>query len=179
MNGKIDKINAKFYQVHFIIYLTVLLTANISSAELPKESVLPLTLAIKAAQAAVDKCTADGYKVSAAVVDRGGNIRALLRQDGAGPHTVDSSRKKAYSSLSLRKPTGEMAALIVKMPAVQGLQFMNENMLILGGGLPIEFDGEVVGGIGVGGAPGGHLDSACGEAGLKAIGAASKLPSQK
>ena len=154
--------------------LVGLLTANASAAELPKESVLPLSLATKAAQAAVDKCLADGYRVSAAVVDRGGNVRALLRNDGAGPHTVDSSRKKAYTSASLGRPTAELGQLIVKMPAVQGLQHKNEHILMLGGGLPITMNGEVVGGIGVGGAPGGHLDEACSQAGLNSIGAASK-----
>ena len=163
----------------FSLCLLGLSGVHVSAAELPKESVLPLTLATQAAQAAVDKCKADGYNVSAAVVDRGGNVRALLRQDGAGPHTTDSSRKKAYTSNSLKRPTGEFAALIVKVPATQGLQFMNDHMLMLEGGLPIEFGGEVVGGIGVGGAPGGHLDAACAEAGLKSIGAVSKYSGKK
>ena len=151
-----------------------LLTAGVSAAELPRETVLPLSLATKAAEAAVAQCTKDGYRVSVAVVDRAGVVRALLREDGAGPHTVDSSRKKAYTSASLRRPTSELGELIARMPAVQALRDMNENMLLLGGGLPIEMGGEVVGGIGVGGAPGGHLDAACAQAGLESIGAAPK-----
>ncbi|MCC8985810.1 MAG: heme-binding protein, partial [Nitrospira sp.] len=55
--------------------------------ELPKESVLPAALAGKAAQAALDACKKDGYRVSASVVDRAGVLRAMLRADGAGPHT--------------------------------------------------------------------------------------------
>ncbi len=78
--------------------------------ELPKESVLPASLAGKAAQAAVDFCKKDGYRVSASVVDRAGVLRAMLRADGAGPHTVDSSRKKAYTAASLRRATTELAA---------------------------------------------------------------------
>ncbi|GJL55640.1 MAG: hypothetical protein NPIRA02_27720 [Nitrospirales bacterium] len=147
-----------------------------AAEELPRQGVLPLSLATKAAHAAVDTCLADGYRVSATVVDQGGNIRAVLRQDGAGPHTLESSRKKAYSSASLRQPTEKLAALIAKMPALQGLQHMNEHILLLAGGLPIELHGEVVGGIGVGGAPGGHLDVACAQAGLNSIGAGSKMP---
>ena len=156
-----------------------LMIGYVSAAELPKESVLPLALATKAAHATVDKCLDDGYRVTATVVDRGGNIRAVLRQDGAGPHTVDSSRKKAYTSASMKQPTANLAELVAKMPAVQGLQHMNEHMLLLGGGLPIEFGGEVVGGIGVGGAPGGHLDAACAQAGLTSIGAVSKIDTDK
>jgi uncharacterized protein GlcG (DUF336 family) len=137
----------------------------------PKEATIPLRLAAEAAAAAVEACEARGFLVSAAVVDPGGNLKALLRADGAGPHTTDSSFKKAYTSASLREPTGELAQIIVDLPQAQGLRDMNENILILGGGLPIEIGGEVVGGIGVGGAPGGDLDEACAEAGLRAIGA--------
>ena len=50
---------------------------------LPKEPVLPLTLAQKAANAALAKCEEGKYKVSVAVVDRGGNVKVLLRGDGA------------------------------------------------------------------------------------------------
>jgi uncharacterized protein GlcG (DUF336 family) len=127
--------------------------------ELPKESVLPLAMASKAAQAAVEACKKDGYRVSASVVDRAGVLRTMGRADGAGSHTVESSRKKAYTAASLRRATTEL--------------------LILGGGLPIEIGGDVVGGIGVGGAPGAHLDDACAQAGLDAVGAAPKIPTVK
>jgi len=101
------------------------------------------------------------------------------RADGAGPHTVDSSRKKAYTAASLRRATSDLADMIAKQPALQALREMNESILMVGGGLPIEIAGEVVGAIGVGGAPGTHLDDACAEAGLDAIGAASKMPTAK
>ena len=159
--------------------LLIMIPAKGSAGELPHQAVLPLVLATKAASAAVERCTKDGYQVSAAIVDRAGVVRALLREDGAGPHTVQSSRKKAYTSASLKRPTAELAELIAKMPAVQGLRDMNDNILILGGGLPIIIDGEVVGGIGVGGAPGGHLDVACSKAGLKSIGALPKDSTEK
>ncbi|BFU95832.1 MAG: conserved protein of unknown function [Nitrospira sp.] len=150
-----------------------------AAEELPKESVLPLMMANKAAQAAIEACKKDGYKVSASVVDRAGEMRAMGRADGAGPHTIDSSRKKAYTAASLRRPTSELADMIGKVPTLQSLRDMNENVLILGGGLPIEIGGEVVGGIGVGGAPGAHLDDACAQAGLDAIGASPKVPAPK
>lgn len=150
-----------------------------ASDELPKESVLPLALAGKAIQASLDACKKDGYKVSASVVDRGGVLRAMARADGAGPHTVDSSKKKAYTAASLRRPTTELAESINKMPVLQALRDINDQVLMLGGGLPIEIDGEIVGGIGVGGAPGAHLDDACAQAGLDAIGAVPKVPAPK
>jgi uncharacterized protein GlcG (DUF336 family) len=147
--------------------------------ELPKESLLPLSMATKAVQTALEACKKDGYRVSVSIVDRAGVLRAMGRADGAGSHTVDSSRKKAYTAASLRRPTTELAELIAKVPTLQALREMNPEILILGGGLPIDIGGDVVGGIGVGGAPGAHLDDACAQAGLDAIGGAPKIPSAK
>jgi len=147
--------------------------------ELPKESLLPLSMATKAVQTALEACKKDGYRVSVSIVDRAGVLRAMGRADGAGSHTVDSSRKKAYTAASLRRPTTELAELIAKVQTLQSLREMNPEILILGGGLPIDISGYVVGGIGVGGAPGAHLDDACAQAGLDAIGGAPKIPSAK
>jgi uncharacterized protein GlcG (DUF336 family) len=171
MNGGIEMRN-------IAIMIVLVFGMGISAAmaeELPREAVLPLAQAVKAAGTAVEKCKQDGYKVSAAVVDRAGVVRALLRGDGAGPHTVDSSSKKAYTAASLSRTTSEVGDLLTKMPHLQALREMNDRVLILGGGMPIEIGGEIVGGIGVGGAPGTHLDDACAQAGLDAIGAASKI----
>jgi uncharacterized protein GlcG (DUF336 family) len=157
----------------------VLVVTVHAADELPKESVLPLSLANKAVQASMEACKKDGYRVSVSVVDRAGVLRAMGRVDGAGPHTVDSSRKKAYTAASLRRPTTELAELINKVPTLQALREMNEHILMVGGGLPIEIGGDVVGAIGVGGAPGAHLDDACAQAGLDAVGAAPKMPTAK
>ena len=145
---------------------------------LPQEPYLPLSMATKAATTALTKCEEGGYRVSVAVVDRGGNLRIIVRGDGAGPHTIDSSTKKAYTASSIRRSTMELAALIAKMPSLQALRDMNEQILILGGGLPITIGGEIVGGIGVGGAPGAHLDEACAQAGLDLIGASTPSKSE-
>jgi len=138
---------------------------------LPQEPVMPLALAHKAAASAMAKCEEDGYHVSVAIVDQGGNLKTLLRGDGAGPHTLDSSARKAYTSASVRRSTQHLAELVTKMPTLEALRDMNDRILILGGGLPIQFNGKIVGGIGVGGAPGTHLDEACAAAGLQSIGA--------
>ena len=168
------------YQLMIVVAFVLLMPwAAPAADELPKEAVLPMALAGQAIQASLDACKKDGYRVSVSVVDRAGVLRAMVRGDGAGPHTVDSSRKKAYTAASLRRPTTELAELMNKVPTLQALRDMNDQVLVLGGGLPIEIDGEVVGGIGVGGAPGAHLDDACAQAGLNAIGAVSKVPVSK
>lgn len=137
--------------------------------DLPVEKVLPLPLAVEAAKTALAACEQQGFRVSVAVVDQAGVVRVLLRSNGAGPHTVDSSSRKAYTSASLGRPTSELAKLIAGNPAVEGLRDMNEKILILAGGLPIKAGESLIGGIGVGGAPGGDKDEACAAAGLDKI----------
>jgi uncharacterized protein GlcG (DUF336 family) len=171
------------FRIHVVV-LGMLLFFGLASVvnaadELPREATLPLALASKAAAAAQEKCKQDGYRVSVAVVDRSGVLRTLVRGDGAGPHTIDTSTKKAYTAASLRRPTSELAEMVAKTPALQGLRDISDKTIILGGGLPIDMGGEVVGGIGVGGAPGAHLDDACAQAGLESIGAAPKTPPAK
>ncbi|MDV6344352.1 GlcG/HbpS family heme-binding protein [Nitrosomonas sp. Is37] len=130
---------------------------------------LPLSLANKIVAAAVQQCEQNGFQVSVAVVDQSGVIRAQVRMDGAGAHTIESSFRKAYTSASLKLSTLKIAQIAAKDPELQGLHHMANNILLLGGGLPIKINGEVVGGIGVGGAPGEHRDEVCAEAGLKSI----------
>lgn len=153
--------------------LTILFAAGQAAqadVSLPSVAVLPLNLAQQAAQAAVKSCAEKGYRVSAAVVDGSGVLRALLRGDGAGPHTIDSSRKKAYTALSLGESTGRLVEIVKAHPEAAGLRDMNDSILVLGGGLPIRSGDVLIGGIGVGGSPGGQLDEACARAGLEAIG---------
>jgi uncharacterized protein GlcG (DUF336 family) len=171
--------NPQWTVLSITLFVVVGASPFIYADDLPKESVLPLSMASKAIHAAMEACKKDGYRVSVSIVDRAGVLRTMARADGAGPHTVDSSRKKAYTASSLRRPTSELADLMTKVPQLEALRDMNDDILMLGGGLPIEINGEVVGGIGVGGAPGAHLDDACSQAGLDAIGAATKIPAVK
>ena len=152
------------------LVLALLLTPSLAAVKPPSTMrVLPLERAQKAVSAAVSACSEDGYRVSAAIVNRDGILKAFARADGAGPHTVDSSRHKAYTAASLRESTAKLAGLIAGKPELQALRDMNASILILAGGLPIRLGGEIVGGIGVGGAPGGELDERCAQAGLSAI----------
>jgi uncharacterized protein GlcG (DUF336 family) len=139
------------------------------AATLLDQKVLPLSLATQAAQAAVAACRQKGFHISVAVTDQDGLVRALLRDDGAGPHTLDSSVKKAYTAASLGVPTGVLTKIMVEHPDATGLRDMNNRILIMQGGLPIKAGGEVIGGIGVGGTPGGDTDEACARAGLEKI----------
>lgn len=132
------------------------------------ERTISAALAAEAVAAAVEACAGRGHRVAAAVVDRSGTLRALLRADGAGPHTVASATAKAYTSASMRANTSQILETVRTNPGAARLPDI-EGFLIVGGGMPIRAGDEVVGAIGVGGAPGGHLDDQCAEAGIARI----------
>lgn len=151
--------------------MNMALASNVLASESFFQSNISMKAAQKVVKKAVKKCSQDGFNVSAAVVDASGVLVAHLRADGAGPHTVTSAFRKAFTSASLRRSTGELANLVVNVPTTEGLRDMNDNLLLLQGGLPITgAGGEVIGGVGVGGAPGGQFDEACAQQAIDSLG---------
>jgi uncharacterized protein GlcG (DUF336 family) len=117
--------------------------------------------------AALAQCQKDSYRVSAAVVDRGGNLLAFVRDPLAGPHTAESSRRKAFTAATFGMTSAAFASLTGN-PGAAGLKDLT-GVFALAGGVPIKVGNEVLGGIGVGGAPGGEKDEACASAGLARV----------
>ena len=149
--------------------LALSLVATAASAQAVRtEKNISLELANQIAAATVASCSAAGYNVAAAVVDRAGSLRALQRADNAGPHTLSSSQAKAYTSASAKNTTTAMMEGAQKNPAGANLVYM-PGFLLLGGGVPIKVGNEVIGAVGVGGAPGGHLDEQCAVAGIAKV----------
>jgi uncharacterized protein GlcG (DUF336 family) len=130
--------------------------------------VLTPETALKAAQAAVNKCRASGYQAAVAVVDRMGVVQVLLRDRFAGPHTVDMASAKAYSAVSFRTNTSELADATQAGRPQSGIRH-RPGVAAVGGGMMIEAGGSLLGAIGVSGAPGGKEDDACAAAGIEAI----------
>lgn len=124
--------------------------------------------ALKAAQAALGKCRDSGYQATIAVVDRMGVVQVLLRDRFAGPHTPDMAAAKAYSAVSFRTNTSELAEATQAGRPQSGIRH-RPGVAAVGGGMVIEAGGSLLGGIGVSGAPGGHEDDVCAAAGIAAI----------
>jgi uncharacterized protein GlcG (DUF336 family) len=125
-------------------------------------------VALAAAQAALKQCRDNGFQVAVAVVDRFGQAQVMLRDRYAGLPAADTATSKAYTALSFRKPTSDLAKSIRSGQMDPGLAQL-PHVAMLAGGLVIEAGGTLLGGIGVSGAPGGDSDEACAQAGLDAI----------
>jgi uncharacterized protein GlcG (DUF336 family) len=151
----------------FLLFALIAWQAGAADATYAVRVLTPET-ALKAAQAALKRCRDSGYQATIAVVDRMGVVQVLLRDRFAGPHTADMAIAKAYTAVSFRTNTTELAEATQPGSAQSGIR-NRPGVAAVGGGLMIEAGGSLLGGIGVSGAPGGREDDACAAAGIAAI----------
>ena len=149
-------------------------TPAVAQKMLASYPTLTTAAALQAAQAALARCQKDGYTVAVAVVDRGGQPLAVLRDNLAGAHTTQTAMNKAATAVSFRTDTTELAALSQAGKPQSGVRQL-PNIVAIGGGLVIRAKGSLVGGIGVSGGPGGDADDVCAKAGVAAISDALEL----
>ncbi len=159
--------NKSLWNVAMAAALSLMIAAPAQADGMVAYKMMSPEMALKAAQAALAKCRADGYQVAVAVVDRGGVTQVVLRDRFAGPHTPEAAVRKAWTAVSFRTNTPDLATTTASGPAM-GIRDI-PGSLVLGGGLKVEAAGFIVGGIGVSGAPGGVLDDACAAKGIEAI----------
>jgi uncharacterized protein GlcG (DUF336 family) len=136
--------------------------------QLKSEKVLSYEVAKIIATTAVETCTAKGYRVSATVVDHDGETTVQLRGDGASPHTMENSRRKAYTSNTFRVPSSAYAKRMADGDATVRQQATLPNIIAISGALPIKVGDEVIGAAGMSGSPGGN-DEPCVQAGLDKV----------
>jgi uncharacterized protein GlcG (DUF336 family) len=139
------------------------LTAT-AQAQLATRKTLPAALAADIARTAVETCAQQGYKVSVHVVGDEGQTIVALRGDGTSPHTFENSQRKAYTARTFRVPSGEFAQRVKDNPTTGAVHLAG--VVAAQGALPIKAGDEVIGAIGVSGAPGGEKDEACAKAGI-------------
>ncbi len=135
---------------------------------LVEHKTLSLGLAADLAEAALQSCQEADFQVAVAVVDRFGVLQVLLRDRYAGPHTPDTARRKAWTTVSFRTETQSLVNL-TSPDSPQAAARDIAGALMLGGGVPIEAGGVIVGGVGVSGAPGGEQDDRCAREGIDAM----------
>jgi len=124
--------------------------------------------AVKLATATMAACRKQGYQVGVAVVDRSGVSQVTIRDRFAGAHTPETARRKAWTAVSFRAATTDLADNVKPGSESFGAQFVTD-ALMLGGGVLIESAGSIIGGLGVSGAPSPKIDEDCAKAGPETI----------
>jgi len=163
--------HTKFSILVMAAAVTAALTGAARSADdgaLAEFASLKPDVAVELAQAALADCRGRGYQVAVTVVDRFGLAQAVIRDRFAGPHTLATSQGKAWTAVSFRARTQDLDARITAGELSTGLRGI-PGALVLGGGVPVESAGSIVGGIGISGAPDPAFDEACALAGIQAI----------
>jgi len=159
----------RFSKLTLLAATVALFSPAAFAQELNTQKTLSLDVALAIAHGALDQCRADGFRVTVTIVDGSGLIKVQMHDDGAGPHTMDFSRKKAYSALTFKRTSGETGKAWAAAPPAP----LITDAVGTPGGVPIKVGNDVIGAVGVSGAPGGDKDEACSNAGIAKV--ASKL----
>ena len=133
-------------------------SAAISLAQLPHSRVLTLDAAQSIAQEVLNKCRADGYKVTVLVVDAMNAPKVLLRDDGTAAATTEVAKMKATAAMLYNRNSGPAQPLPAGQVAPPATIAGTINAQ---GGTPIKFGDVTIGAVAVSGAPGGDKDLAC------------------
>src|SRR6201981_1334245 len=141
--------------------------ASPGGAQLLTEKTLPGETTITIAQTALETCTKQGYHVSVHVLGHNGRVLVAVRGDGAPPHTMENSQRKAYTARTFRIPSGEFAQRVKDNPTLGAVHLTG--IIAAQGALPIKVGDDVIGAVGVSGAPGGEKDEACSKAGIDKV----------
>jgi len=155
-------------KITYILSLSLLMSTSLVQADdSPTVSIkrLKMDTALKIAQAAIAQCRKEGVQVAVTVVDRGGHAQAVLRDTLAMDITLPISKQKAHTAMSFNTPLSQLEGRFTKPFQVPKL----DGLIVGAGGIPINIAGNIMGGIGVSGAPSGKTDEKCAEAGLKAV----------
>ena len=133
---------------------------------LVSERSISLNAALELATASLERCRADGYKVTVTVLNRHARTAVVLSDDGVNPHTIENSMRKAYTAFTTRAPSLDMGKRT--QPQLGGFMLL-DRITTIEGGLPIFAGKELVGAVGISGAPGGEKDAACAQTGIDKI----------
>jgi uncharacterized protein GlcG (DUF336 family) len=138
-----------------------------AAGQLLTQKNLSAGMAMAIAQTALETCTKQGYNVSVHVLGRNGEVLAAVRGDNAPPHTMENSQRKAYTSRTFRIPSGEFVQRVKDNPTLGAVHLTG--IIAAQGALPIKAGDDVIGAVGVSGAPGGEKDEACAKAGIDKV----------
>jgi uncharacterized protein GlcG (DUF336 family) len=141
--------------------------ASPGHAQLLDQKSLSAAMAMTIAQTALESCTKQGYHVSVHVLGRNGEVLVAVRGDNAPPHTMENSQRKAYTARTFRIPSGEFVQRVKDNPTTGAVHLTG--IIAAQGALPIKVGDDVIGAVGVSGAPGGEKDEACAKAGIDKI----------
>jgi uncharacterized protein GlcG (DUF336 family) len=140
--------------------------ATPASAQLLQRKDLSYMVAVELAQEALAECHRHNWPSSVVVVDRGGDTLVMLRDDNAGPHTMENARRKAYTARTFKMTSEEFSQRMEKEP-VRRQQATLPGIIGIPGGVPIKVGDDVIGGVGLSGSPG--KDEDCVKAGLDKV----------
>lgn len=150
------------------VFCLISMTQNVVAEEQPVVvdiKRMSLDVALRIAKATIDQCRKEGVQVAVTVVDRGGHPQVVLRDVLAQDLTLRISQMKAYTAMSFNMATSAMEGRFTSPFSIGKV----EGIVVSAGGIPVTASGNIIGGVGVSGAPSGETDEKCAKAGVAAV----------
>ena len=139
---------------------------------LVNERSISTNAALELASAALEACRKHGSVVTITVLDRADRVVVQVRDDGASPHSVEHSLRKAHTALTYNMPSAQYGKSAASNPGSAGPLHL-ANMTTAAGGIPIHAGTTLVGAVDISGTPGakggGSADEGCAQAGIERI----------
>jgi uncharacterized protein GlcG (DUF336 family) len=154
------------YKLIVSFIFVVHLSSNAHADDLVPTRLLGLDLASDIAKAAVAACRKDGYQIAVVVTDRSGDPVVIMRDVFVSKYMVQIAQAKANAVVMSNSSSGDLRE---SMSRIRNELNELDGVLLMQGGLPIQFSGSLIGAVGVSGAPGGGKDETCAQKGIDAV----------
>ncbi|WP_252150271.1 heme-binding protein [Acinetobacter sp. B51(2017)] len=144
------------------------LMGSVSHAKMPQQYVMSLEVAQQLNQKVMQQCAQDAKPAAVVVMDQGGHVLSSQRYEAVGIHNLIAAERKAFTAYSSKTPTLDFMRNAQKNPDAQNLNSLPE-LLLLGGGVPVFYQGQLIGAVGVAGAGGSVQDHQCAQKGIESL----------
>lgn len=141
---------------------------TLSHAALNQHYTMSLQVANQLSLQVMQQCTQDAKPAAVVVLDQGGNVLSSQRHESVGIHNLIAAQRKAFTAYSTKTNTLDFMRNAQKNPDAQNLNSLPE-LLLLGGGVPVIYQGQLLGAVGVAGAGGSVQDHQCAQKGIETV----------
>lgn len=150
----------------FVLCMTILSMSSLTHSALKTKYVMDLNTANLLAKNVMQACQTQYKPAAVVVLDQGGNVLVSQRHESVGIHNLVAAQRKAFTAYSSKLSTLAFMRNAQKNPDAQNLNTVPE-LLLLGGGVPVVYQNQILGAVGVAGSGGSEQDDQCATQGIQ------------
>lgn len=149
-----------------LLFFPAILFSSITYSAPQSSYVMDLTIANQLAINVMQACIGSAKPAAVVVLDQGGNVMTSQRHEAVGVHNLIAAQRKAFTAYSSKVTTLQFMRIAQNNVDSQNLTSLPE-LLLLGGGVPVMYNNQLLGAVGVAGAGGSIQDDQCAQKGIE------------